>query len=143
MAGTLPPVRVTLPTVELTVPPTQLVRGLGVAARTSPLPGVVGKVSVTLVTVMAPLFGLVTVMVKVDTAPAAIEAGAKTLARVGANAVTVRFAVLETALMGASVLVTPVVLLGNRPGVLLLITMATVQLLLAGMVRPLMFNKPD
>ena len=84
LAGTVPPVRVTLPAVEVTTPVAQVVPVAGVPARTTPVPGVVGKVSVTLVTVIALVFGLVMVMVSVEVPPAAIGLAAKALLIVGA-----------------------------------------------------------
>ena len=95
-----------------------------------------------LVTVIGPMFGLVMVMVSVDTPPEAIGLALKALLIVGAAAVTVRLAVFETAPVGASTLVTPVVALGKVPGVLLRTTMETVHEPLAGMVRPVKLSKP-
>jgi hypothetical protein len=112
----------------------------GVPARTNPVPGVVGKVSVTLVTVIGPAFGLVMVMVKVEVLPAVIAAGAKALAMVGAAAVTVRLAVFETTLAGACVVVIALVVFGLVPGVLLRTITETVQEPDAGMVMPLKLN---
>ena len=142
LAGTVPPAKVTLPTLEVTAPPVQLVPLAGVVARNIPVPGVVGKVSVTLATVIGPLFGLAIVMMSVDVPPDAIVAGVKTLAMVGATAVTVKLAVLDGAPVTASLLETPVVVFGKMPGVLLLTTMDTVQLPLPRIVRPLILIKP-
>ena len=141
-AGTVPPVRVTLPALEVTAPPAQVVAVAGAAARNMPVPGVVGKLSVTLVTLIGPLLGLVIVMVSVDVLPDAMVAGANALAMVGTAAVTVRLAVLDTALVAASLLDTPVVVLGKTPGVLLFTTMDTVQLPLPGIVKPPIFIRP-
>ncbi len=81
------------------------------------------------------LFDSVKVIVLVPLA--AIEVGAKALAIVGATAVTVRFAVLEAAPVGALALATPDVAFGWTPGMLLVTTTVTVQLPLAGTVSPL------
>ena len=141
-AGTVPPVKVTLPDVELTVPPAQVVLMFAVAALSIPVPGVVGNVSVTLVTVIGPLLELAIVTVKVDIPPEEIDVGANAFASVGALAVTVKVAVLDTAPVVASLLDTPVALLGKVPGVLLLMMIDTVQLPLAGIVSPVKFNSP-
>jgi hypothetical protein len=65
LAGTVPPVNVTDPDVLDTAPPAQVVDVAGVPARTKPS----GNVSVTLVTVIGPPFGLVMVTVNVETPP--------------------------------------------------------------------------
>ena len=81
----MPPVKVTLPAALVTTPVAQVVDAAGVPARTNPVPGVVGKVSVTLVTVIALVFGLVMVTVKVEVPPAAIGLALKALLMVGAD----------------------------------------------------------
>ena len=68
--------------------------------------------------------------------PARMLAGANDLAIVGAAALTVRLAVLDTAPVAAWVLATPDVVLGSAPGMSEVTTTVTVQLALAGMVSP-------
>ena len=97
---------VTLPAAEVTTPLAQLVAVAGVPARTTPVPGVVGKVSVTLVTVIALVFGLVMVMVSVEVPPATIGLAAKALLIVGA-ARTVKVAFAAAALLPALVVSAP------------------------------------
>ena len=93
LAGTVPPVSVTLPAVEVTTPVAQVVPVAGVPARTTPVLGVVGKVSVTLVTVIGLVFELLMVIVSVEVPPAAIGLAAKALVIVGAaETVKVAFA---------------------------------------------------
>lgn len=117
VAGTVPPVKVTLPAVLVTTPLVQDVAAFGVAARTKPEPGDVGKVSVTLVTVMAAAFGLVMVICNVDDPPDAIGLVRNVLLMVGAVAVTVKFTLAEPAPVGASLLDTPVAKFGWVPTV--------------------------
>ena len=102
----------------------------------------IGKVSVTLVTVIGPLFGLLTVTVNVDTPPDAMVTGANAFAMVGAVALTVKLAVFDIGPVAASLLDTPVVVLGNVPGVLLFTMIETVQLPLAGIVKPIKLISP-
>ncbi len=90
----------------------------------------------TLVTVIGPMLGLVMVIVSVEVPSDWIVLGLKALLIVGAVAVTVRLAVFDTAPVGACVLLTPLVVLGCVPGVLLRTTTVTVQELFAGMVNP-------
>jgi hypothetical protein len=142
LAGTVPPVNVTLPDALITIPPAQVVDAFGVAARTMPAPGVTGKVSVTLVTVIGAAFGLVMVMVSVDVAPEAIGFAEKAFAIVGGAALTVKVTLAEFKPVGASTLDTPVAKLGCIPGVLLRTTIETVHEPLAGMVKPVKFNNP-
>ena len=134
--GTTPPVKVTAPDVLVTEPPEQEVELAGVAARTIPAPGVTGKVSVTEVTEIGPTFGLLIVTVSVAVPPDTIDAGAKALLIVGADAVTVSVAVFETALAGASFVVSTDVVFGCMPATLLTTTTVTVQLAAAGIVSP-------
>lgn len=141
-AGTMPPVSVTLPGKCVTIPPAQVVDPFGVLARTKPAPGKVGKVSVTLVTEMGPTFGLMMVMVSVETPPEAIGFAANALLMVGGVALTVKFTLVELTPVGASRLVTPVATLGCNPGVLLRITINTVQVPLAGIVSAVKLSKP-
>src|SRR5204863_293297 len=76
--------------------PPQLVVAFGVAAITTPA----GSVSVSVaVSAAADVLLLVSVIVSVDVPPAAIVAGAKALATVGAAAFTVRFALAAAALL--------------------------------------------
>ena len=133
---------VTLPVVWVTMPLAQVVLCAGVVARTMPAPGDVGKVSATLVTVIAAAFGLVIVMVSVDTPPDTIGLGPNALLMVGGEADTVRLTDAEFAPVGASLLATPVAKFGCVPGVLLRTTMETVHAPLAGMVRPLTVSNP-
>ena len=114
----------------------------GIDARTKPVPGVVGNMSVTLVTVIGPLLELAIVTVKVDIPPDEIDVGANAFASIGAVAVTINVAVLDPDPVVASLLDTPVALLGKAPGVLLLMMIDTVQLPLAGIVSPLKFKIP-
>ena len=102
-AGTVPPVSVTLPAVWVTLPEAQVVEAAGVAARTSPVPGVTGNVSVTLVTVMGTLFALAIVIVSVDVAPEAMVAGVNALVIVGGAAFTVRVLGVTELVMPAAV----------------------------------------
>jgi hypothetical protein len=141
-AGTVPPVSVTLAGVDVTVPPAQLVEVLGLVARSKPVPGETGKESVMPVTKIEPAFGLVIVIVNVVVPPELIVAGENDLAMVGAAAVTVNVAVFDTAPVAASLLETPLVLFGNMPGVLLITMIDTVQLPLAGIVRPAKESNP-
>ena len=80
-------------------------------------------------------------MVSVEVCPTTMAFGAKALLMVGA-ATTVRFAVL-LAVPGVGVVcvvVTPEVVLGRTPGLLLVTLKMTVQLPLAGIVIPLKLN---
>ena len=135
-AGTTPPVNVTLPAVLVTAPPEHVVDVLPTPDRWRPLPGPTGNVSVTFKTEMGPALGLVIVTTNVDTPPEMIGEVVKFLAIVGAVAVTVRFAVLEAAPVGACVLETPDVKFGCVPAVLLTMVTITVQVPLAGMFSP-------
>lgn len=112
LVGTMPPVKVTLPEACVTMPLAQVVDAFGVPACTKPDPGMVGNVSVTLVTVIGPALGLVMVMVSVEMPPEAIGLAKNALLMVGGVAFTVRFTLAELAPTGASVLVTPVAKFG-------------------------------
>jgi hypothetical protein len=96
-----------------------VVDGFGVDARTSPVPGDVGKLFVNPVTVIDTAFGLLMVIVSFDVAPAAMADGEKAFAIAGDCAVTVRLAVFDTAPVAAWALATPLAVLGCVPGVLL------------------------
>jgi hypothetical protein len=137
LAGTVPPVNVTLPDVDVTTPPVQVVAVPGDAARTKPAPGDVGNVSVTLVIEIGPAFGLLMVIVSSETPPELTVAGKNAFARVGADAVTVKVAVFDALPVAASLLETPDVVFGNVPGVLLDTDTDTVHEPFAGMLRPL------
>src|SRR6202521_4736402 len=91
LAGTLPPVSVTLPALLVTTPPPQVVLVLGVADVVTPA----GYVSVTEVTVIGVELPLLTVIVSTETEPGSIVAGANAFATEGAVEVTVSVAVLD------------------------------------------------
>src|ERR1035438_3663091 len=93
------------------------------------------SVSVNAPPVRAEALLLVSVNVTTEVPPLAIEVGLKALAMVGA-ASTVRFAVLLTEPAEVCVVVTPDVLLGWTPGVLLVTLKITVQLPLMGILIP-------
>jgi hypothetical protein len=98
------------------------------------------SVSVNAPTVSAEAFELLKVKVTVEVPPGAIVFGANAFAIVGA-AKTVRLAVLLTApAVGVCVVVTPDVVFGCTPGVLLVTAKVTVQLLLAGIMMPVKLN---
>ena len=141
-APSVAPESVTLPAVEVTVPPAHVVDAFGVAARTSPVPGVAGNVSVSESAVTAAVFGLVTVMVSVVTSPELMLAGAKALPKVSGVAVTVRLALLDAAPVAASLEDTPLAWLGQVPAIALVTTIVTVQVALAGIVRPVKLRSP-
>lgn len=61
---------------------------------------------------------------------------------IGALALTVRFAVFETAPVGAFALATPVVAFGSMPGVLDVTRSEMMQLPAAGIVRPAKLSNP-
>jgi hypothetical protein len=133
LAGTVPPVSVTLPAFCVTLPPAHVVDAFGVAAVVSPD----GYVSVTDVTVMAAPFGLPIVTVSVDTPPGSIVPGEKDFATVGDVAVTVSVAVFETAPVDVWLLETPEVVLGFAPAVVPRTTTVTVHDSAAGTLSPL------
>src|SRR5436190_7938710 len=76
LAGTVPPVSVTLPAAPEITPPVHVVLVAGVPARTTPP----GNVSVTLATVIAAALGLSMRIVSVEMPPEAMEAGVKVFA---------------------------------------------------------------
>jgi len=94
------------------------------------------SVSVKAAAVSAEAFELLKVKVAVEVPPGVIVPGANALAIVG-GATTVRLAVLLTApAVGVCVVVTPDVVFGCTPDVLLVTAKVTVQLLPAGIVMP-------
>jgi len=98
------------------------------------------SVSVNAPPVSAEALLLFNVSVTVEVPPGAIVFGANAFAIVGA-ARTVRLAVLLAApTVGVCVVVTPDVVFGCTPGVLLITAKVTVQLLLAGIVMPVKLN---
>jgi hypothetical protein len=98
------------------------------------------SVSVNAAPVSAEALLLLKVSVTVELPPTWIEAGTKAFAMVG-GARTVRLAVLLTAPATAnSAVVAPEVALGRTPGVLLVTSKMTVQLLFKGIVIPLKFR---
>ena len=133
-AGIEPPLIVTLPAVLVTVAPAQVVAGLPPPDRVMPAPGATGNVSVRLVTLITPAFGLPSVILKRETVPDTMVAGANALATVGAAAVTVRLAVFDTGPAAVCPVVTPEVVVGQTPTAPLVTGMVTVQLPEGGMV---------
>ena len=108
------------------------------AAKPAALMLMLTSVSVKLAAVNAMALVLLKVKVIVEVPSAAIDVGRKALAMVaGSTAATTRFAVLDTAPIGAWVLDRPVVVvLGLVPAVVLVTVMVTVQLPFAGTVMP-------
>jgi hypothetical protein len=131
-AASVAPVSVTLPAVELTAPLGQLVEAFGVAARARPVPGVTGKVSVTVMPVTAAPFGFVTVMVSVEMPPESIVAGENAFENVGGVGVTVRLAVFDAAPVAACADETPLAWFGCVPATTLVTTTVTVHEPFAG-----------
>jgi hypothetical protein len=74
--------------------------------------------------------------------PSAIVGVTKVFTMVGATAVTVSVAVLDTAPTGVCALETPEVVFGKAPGVFAVTSRVTVQLPLAGIVSPLKVSVP-
>ncbi len=132
LAGTVPPVSVTLEAVLLTAPPPQVVLVFGVAEVDKPA----GNVSVTDATVIAAALPFETVIVSVETPLGLIEVGENALAMDAPTEVTVRLAVFEAAPVAACVEETPEVVFGFVPGSVPRTTMVTVHESDAGTVRP-------
>ncbi len=103
----------------------------------APLIDMLPSVSLKLAPVSGKPFVLANVKVIVLVPPDVIEVGENALAMVG-SATTVRLtALLPAPAVGVSVVLTPLVLFGLVPSVLLVTTTVTVQLPLAGIVIPL------
>ena len=136
LAGMVMPVKLSAvwPAVKLLVlAPTQVP-----AAAPTALMLMLTSVSVKLALVSAMPLVLPKTNVMVEVPSAAIVVGRKALVMVGATAVTVRLAVFDTApASGVWVVVTPLVVFGCTPTMSEVTTTVTVQLPLAGMVRPL------
>ena len=95
------------------------------------------RVSLKLILVKATGLGLDKVKVTVSMPPGNIDAALKVLAIVGASTITTRFAVFDAGPAATdSAALIPLVVLGLVPTERLVTVMVTVQLLLAGMVRP-------
>src|SRR5258706_8505136 len=90
-AGTTPPVSVTLVAVLVTTPPPHVVLVFGVADTVTPA----GRLSVTVVTMIAAALPLFTVMVSTEIAAGPMVAGTKAFETEAPTDVTVRGAVLD------------------------------------------------